>query len=194
MRAWAIIAMAVAVGMLAVVGAAAAMLLRGGISARTEPSSIEASLAFNAQRLALRTSRDKLNPVKATPEVMSSGMSHFADHCASCHANDGRRCSRYGTPDSSSARYQSPVAAERRLQTVSKTGAHSRALARASEQIRYPHNLLFSRPKRRIGVRRLVTTVQVFQVRFPCATAIFLISRVLVSLPGRLQTVSKNSD
>ncbi|MGH9204083.1 MAG: c-type cytochrome, partial [Vicinamibacterales bacterium] len=30
-----------------------------------------------------------LNPVAASPEVLASGREHFADHCASCHANDG---------------------------------------------------------------------------------------------------------
>lgn len=88
MRAWAILATAVAVGALAIVGLGAS-LLRGGISARTEPSSLEATLAFKARRLALRGSRDKVNPVKATQEVLRGGLSHFADHCASCHANDG---------------------------------------------------------------------------------------------------------
>lgn len=89
MRAWAIIATAVAAGMLAVAGGAAATLLRGGISARSEPSSLEASLAFEVRRLALRGSRENVNPVKASPEVIRGGLGHFADHCASCHANDG---------------------------------------------------------------------------------------------------------
>ena len=29
------------------------------------------------------------NPVTATPEVFKEGMAHWADHCASCHANNG---------------------------------------------------------------------------------------------------------
>jgi mono/diheme cytochrome c family protein len=89
MRAWAIIATVVAVGMLAVVAGVAAMLLRGGISARSEPTSLEASLAFKARRMALRASRDKRNPVTLSPDVVAEGRSHFADHCALCHANDG---------------------------------------------------------------------------------------------------------
>jgi mono/diheme cytochrome c family protein len=89
MRAWAIIATVVVAGTLAAGGTLAAMLLRGGISARSEPSSLEASLAFKALRMALRGSRDKRNPVPPSPEVIGSGLSHFADHCASCHANDG---------------------------------------------------------------------------------------------------------
>jgi mono/diheme cytochrome c family protein len=89
MRAWAIIATVVAVGMLAVVAGVAAMLLRGGIRARSEPTSLEASLAFKARRMALRASRDKRNPVTLSPDVVAEGRSHFADHCALCHANDG---------------------------------------------------------------------------------------------------------
>ena len=89
MRTWAIIATVFAAGTLAAGGTLAAMLLRGGISARTEPSSLEASLALKARRMALRGSRDKRNPVAPAPEVISRGLSHFADHCASCHANDG---------------------------------------------------------------------------------------------------------
>lgn len=33
--------------------------------------------------------RDAKNPFTATPEVLSEARSHFADHCASCHSNDG---------------------------------------------------------------------------------------------------------
>ena len=29
------------------------------------------------------------NPVPATPDAIVSGMRHFADHCAVCHANNG---------------------------------------------------------------------------------------------------------
>src|SRR5207245_3289765 len=56
MRAWAIVATVVAAGTLAAGGTLAAMLLRGGISARSEPSSFEASRAFKARQLALRGS------------------------------------------------------------------------------------------------------------------------------------------
>jgi mono/diheme cytochrome c family protein len=36
-----------------------------------------------------RGDRGRANPVAATPEVIAAGLSHFADHCAACHANDG---------------------------------------------------------------------------------------------------------
>jgi mono/diheme cytochrome c family protein len=33
--------------------------------------------------------KSRTNPVAASREVLESGMAHFADHCAMCHANDG---------------------------------------------------------------------------------------------------------
>jgi mono/diheme cytochrome c family protein len=32
----------------------------------------------------------------STPEVLSAARSHFADHCASCHGNDGSRKTEIG--------------------------------------------------------------------------------------------------
>ena len=61
-----------------------------GISARAEPGVIETAIARTMRRLAIpRGERDKQNPVRETPEVIAAGMSHYADHCAACHANDG---------------------------------------------------------------------------------------------------------
>jgi mono/diheme cytochrome c family protein len=31
----------------------------------------------------------RANPIPATPEVLAEARAHWADHCASCHANDG---------------------------------------------------------------------------------------------------------
>ena len=36
------------------------------------------------------------NPVAATPEVLRDGMEHWADHCATCHANNGSGDTMYG--------------------------------------------------------------------------------------------------
>lgn len=61
-----------------------------GISARAEPGRIETIVARAMRRLAVsRADRDRENPVAATPEVVAAGLTHYADHCASCHANDG---------------------------------------------------------------------------------------------------------
>jgi len=66
-------------------------IISRGVSARDKPTAIEAFMARRLRRLAtpshLQTAR---NPVPLTAEVMASARAHFADHCASCHGNDGR--------------------------------------------------------------------------------------------------------
>jgi Cytochrome C oxidase, cbb3-type, subunit III len=61
-----------------------------GFSARSEPSRVEAFVARRVRSFAIpREARNAWNPVVYSPEVLSEAMSHFADHCATCHANDG---------------------------------------------------------------------------------------------------------
>jgi mono/diheme cytochrome c family protein len=61
-----------------------------GLSARAEPGPTEARLARAVRRLAIpRDVRDRPNPVPRTDEALAQGRAHFADHCASCHANNG---------------------------------------------------------------------------------------------------------
>lgn len=33
--------------------------------------------------------KSKMNPIPNSPEVIADARAHWADHCASCHANDG---------------------------------------------------------------------------------------------------------
>ncbi len=75
-------------------GAAAALfvasVLRGGVSARREPTAAEAFVARRLRHLAIPSNaRDQPNPLPATPQTIAEGRAHFADHCATCHANDG---------------------------------------------------------------------------------------------------------
>lgn len=66
------------------------MFMSTGFSARPEPGSIETFGALTIRNLAIgRQARGLRNPVQRSPEVIASGREHFADHCASCHANDG---------------------------------------------------------------------------------------------------------
>ena len=61
-----------------------------GFSAREEPSTVEAMAARVMRRMAVpRSSRNLLNPVYPSDEVFADARAHFADHCATCHANDG---------------------------------------------------------------------------------------------------------
>lgn len=74
--------------------AAAAMpfvaVLRHGFSARDEPWQVEAFIARRVRRLAIPSgARDATNPFSSTSEILADARAHFADHCATCHANDG---------------------------------------------------------------------------------------------------------
>jgi hypothetical protein len=93
-----------------VAAAAAVLLFRGGISARVQPTSIEVALARQIRRSGIDSSMRALrNPLPRSADVIHSGLAHFADHCAICHANDGSGQTEMGpnlyprTPDLRSA-------------------------------------------------------------------------------------------
>jgi mono/diheme cytochrome c family protein len=66
------------------------VIVRGGFSARDEPGPIETILARRLRNFAIPSgAKTAKSPVSATPEVLSEAMAHFADHCATCHDNDG---------------------------------------------------------------------------------------------------------
>jgi mono/diheme cytochrome c family protein len=88
--------------------------IRHGFSARAEPSAIEALMATTARDLALpSTYRQLRNPFEASPENIQAGTEHFADHCATCHGNDGSGDTLFGKglypkpPDMRQAKTQS---------------------------------------------------------------------------------------
>src|SRR5690349_13697267 len=82
-----VLVLVMAVGLLV---AAAASILHDGLSARAQPSALEAAMAAAMRRMAMPGAmRDAKNPVTNSPEVVREGMLHFADHCAICHGNDG---------------------------------------------------------------------------------------------------------
>ena len=67
-----------------------ASILHNGLSARATPTMIERMIARNARRLAIPASAQALkNPVTASTESLQEARMHFADHCATCHGNDG---------------------------------------------------------------------------------------------------------
>ena len=85
---WIAVALFALIGVVAVVGALT--LLRGGIGSRGEPGRFETTVARSLRSTAIpRDARGMQNPVPASAEAVENGLSHFADHCASCHANDG---------------------------------------------------------------------------------------------------------
>ena len=61
-----------------------------GLRARAAPCRVEVALARTVRQWAVPApERNRANPVPRTPEVEREGLEHFADHCASCHGNDG---------------------------------------------------------------------------------------------------------
>ncbi len=65
-------------------------LLPGAFSAKGTPSDLEVKLARLARHWATPSEfRDANNPVRSEPKVLEDALHHFADHCATCHANDG---------------------------------------------------------------------------------------------------------
>lgn len=62
----------------------------GGFSTRSQPTFVERAVTRATRRLAIPAkARGAFNPVAFTPEVWAQSRAHFADHCATCHANDG---------------------------------------------------------------------------------------------------------
>jgi mono/diheme cytochrome c family protein len=65
-------------------------LTQHGFSARDQPAAIEIWIARQLRHLAVPGSqRSATNPIPSTPDILREARSHFADHCAICHANNG---------------------------------------------------------------------------------------------------------
>ena len=82
----------------AVVIVTAALLVAAGLvyaratrlSARPAPGDLETHVARLVRRAALPADvRRRVNPVPLSAAALEDGMAHFADHCGSCHGNDG---------------------------------------------------------------------------------------------------------
>ena len=72
-------------------GAAYWLVNANGFSARTQPTAIERVVMRAVHRWSVpAAARDAVNPVAFSSEVWAESSAHFADHCASCHGNDGR--------------------------------------------------------------------------------------------------------
>lgn len=66
-------------------------LLRRGFSTHDEPSWVEARITRSLRHWSTPADlRDATNALPLTPQVMAEARAHWADHCASCHGNDGK--------------------------------------------------------------------------------------------------------
>src|SRR5580698_2958572 len=89
MKLWKTLLWAIVVMVIAAAGYGA-LLVRHGFSAKNQPSAVEVALARAARRMATpRSVKYAQNPFAATPENLQEARRHFADHCATCHGNDG---------------------------------------------------------------------------------------------------------
>ncbi|HYL10340.1 MAG TPA: c-type cytochrome [Candidatus Acidoferrales bacterium] len=78
------------IAIVAAVAAAAIWLKSTGLSARPAPGALEIALSRRARHFAIpEKARALQNPMTASPELLTEGRRHFADHCAGCHSNDG---------------------------------------------------------------------------------------------------------
>ena len=79
-----------AVALLAIAGVLFVRLTRYGLSTHDEPTRAEVIIVRALRRWAAPADlRERRNPLPASPEVLAEARSHFADHCAVCHGNDG---------------------------------------------------------------------------------------------------------
>src|SRR6266566_3933878 len=103
-RTW-IVAGVVAVVLLAAT-IALVSTLRYGFSAHDKPTAMERTVARTMRHWAAPSDlRGRKNPISLTPDLLAEARAHFADHCATCHGNDGKGQSGMGnkmypkTPD-----------------------------------------------------------------------------------------------
>ena len=96
--------------------AAGAVILRDarGFSASQPPGALERWIARRARSAALPSdARARPNPLQNSPAVLAEARAHWADHCATCHANDGSGNTPLG-------KRTSPPAPDMRLDTTQK--------------------------------------------------------------------------
>ena len=80
----------VSLGIVGAFGWVGYQLFTTGFSAKTKPHALEVWMARQIRRLAIPIEkRNAQNPIPLSPDVMKESLAHFADHCATCHANDG---------------------------------------------------------------------------------------------------------
>ena len=87
----------IVLAMAAVVAGLAYRLVHEGFSARAQPSAFEASIAGTVRGWALPARyRPMANPVACSDQAVAEGRAHWADHCATCHANNGSGDTMFG--------------------------------------------------------------------------------------------------
>lgn len=92
MRTLSALALGMVLGVAVASAGVMAWLRAGGAGARgaAAPGVIESIVARAARSSAIPPrEKARMNPIPLSEEAIADGLTHFADHCASCHANDG---------------------------------------------------------------------------------------------------------
>jgi mono/diheme cytochrome c family protein len=72
-------------------------IVHSGFGTRVAPGAVESSLAMTMRDMAIPSRYKTMkNPITVTPAVIHEGLAHWADHCATCHANNARGDTMYG--------------------------------------------------------------------------------------------------
>jgi mono/diheme cytochrome c family protein len=80
----------VGLGIVGAFGWVGYQLFTTGFSAKTKPHALEVWMARKIRHLAIPIERrNAQNPIPLSPNLIKESLAHFADHCATCHANDG---------------------------------------------------------------------------------------------------------
>jgi len=80
----------IAVAIVAAVAGLVYWQVQRGFSAKAEPSELEASVAGALRDWAVPARYGQMtNPTTCSEENVAEGRAHWADHCATCHANNG---------------------------------------------------------------------------------------------------------
>ena len=97
-------------------------MVRHGLSSREQPTLMEEGIARAVRHLATPLSmRHARNPVPLTNDVLAEARAHWADHCATCHANSGLRIRLQGLPYLAEKKEASKVIGEWPAYRVSTT-------------------------------------------------------------------------
>jgi len=87
----------IGLAVVAVVAGGLFLLVQRGFSARVRPSAFEASIATAIRDWVVPARYPPMpNPVRCSEEAVAEGRAHWADHCATCHANNGSGDSMFG--------------------------------------------------------------------------------------------------
>jgi mono/diheme cytochrome c family protein len=77
--------------------AATVWFFQQGIGTQTPPTAIEGTVARAARRAMISAAdRARQDPEKPTDATLREGLEHWADHCATCHGNDGSGLTQIG--------------------------------------------------------------------------------------------------